>query len=116
MAQNRINKINDQLMREISTIIRELKDSRIPLMTSVISVSATNDLRYAKVRISVMGDQKVQKDAMDGLKSAAGFIRREVGNRMKIRYSPEIIFELDHSIEYGAKINKILNDVRGDED
>lgn len=116
MAQNRINKINDQLMREISTIIRELKDSRIPLMTSVISVSATNDLRYAKVRISVMGDQKVQKDAMDGLKSAAGFIRREVGNRMKIRYSPEIIFELDHSIEYGAKINKILNDVRGYED
>ena len=116
MAQSRINKINDQLMREISTIIRELKDSRIPLMTSVISVSATNDLRYAKVRISVMGDQKVQKDAMDGLKSAAGFIRREVGNRMKIRYSPEIIFELDHSIEYGAKINKILNDVRGDED
>ena len=116
MAQNRINKINDQLMREISTIIRELKDSRIPLMTSVISVSATNDLRYAKVRISVMGDQKIQKDAMDGLKSAAGFIRREVGNRMKIRYSPEIIFELDHSIEYGAKINKILNDVRGDED
>ncbi len=116
MAQNRINKINDQLMREISTIIRELKDSRIPLMTSVISVSATNDLRYAKVRISVMGDQKVQKDAMDGLKSAAGFIRREVGNRMKIRYSPEIIFELDHSIEYGAKINKILNDVRRDED
>lgn len=116
MAQNRINKINDQLMREISTIIRELKDSRIPLMTSVISVSATNDLRYAKVRISVMGDQKVQKDAMDGLKSAAGFIRREVGNRMKIRYSPEIIFELDHSIEYGVKINKILNDVRRDED
>lgn len=116
MAQNRINKINDQLMREISTIIRELKDSRIPLMTSVISVSATNDLRYAKVRVSIMGDQKVQKDAMDGLKSAAGFIRREVGNRMKIRYSPEIIFELDHSIEYGAKINKILNDVRGDED
>ena len=62
MAQNRINKINDQLMREISTIIRELKDSRIPLMTSVISVSATNDLRYAKVRISVMGDQKVQRN------------------------------------------------------
>ena len=60
MAQNRINKINDQLMREISTIIRELKDSRIPLMTSVISVSATNDLRYAKVRVSIMGDQKVQ--------------------------------------------------------
>ncbi len=115
MAQNRINKINEQLMREISGIIRELKDSRIPLMTSVMAVSATNDLRYAKVRVSVMGDEKVQKAALDGLKSAAGFVRREVGNRMNIRYSPEIIFELDHSIEHGAKINRILNEVRRDE-
>ncbi len=115
MAQNRINKINEQLMREISGIIRELKDSRIPLMTSVMTVSATNDLRYAKVRVSVMGDEKSQKAALDGLKSAAGFVRREVGNRMNIRYSPEIIFELDHSIEHGAKINRILNEVRRDE-
>lgn len=115
MAQNRINKINEQLMREISNIIRELKDSRIPLMTSVITVSATNDLRYAKVRVSVMGDEAVQKAALEGLKSAAGFVRREVGNRMNIRYSPEIIFELDHSIEHGARINKILNEVRRDE-
>lgn len=115
MAQNRINKINEQLMREISGIIRELKDTRIPIMTSVMSVSATNDLRYAKVRVSIMGDEKVQKEAMDGLKSAAGFIRREVLNRMKIRTSPEIIFELDHSIEYGAKINRILNEVRRDD-
>ena len=114
MAKNRINKINEQLMREISGIIRELKDTRIPLMTSVVSVSASNDLRYAKVRVSVMGDEKIQKEALDGLKSAAGYIRREVLNRMKIRYSPELAFELDHSIEYGAKINRILKDVRRD--
>lgn len=116
MAQNRINKINEQLMREISAIIRDLKDSRIPLMTSVMNVSATNDLRYAKVRVSVMGDEKTQKAALDGLKSAAGFVRREVGIRMKIRYSPEIIFELDHSIEHGAKINRILNEVMEDKE
>lgn len=116
MAQNRINKINEQLVREISAVIRNLKDSRIPLMTSVVSVSATNDLRYAKVRVSVMGDEQVQKNALSGLKNAAGFIRREVGNNMKIRYSPELIFELDHSIEYGAKINRILNDVRREQD
>lgn len=115
MAQNRINKINEQLMREISGIIRELKDTRVPLMTSVVSVSASNDLRYAKVRVSVMGDEKIQKEALEGLKSAAGYIRREVLNRMKIRYSPELAFELDHSIEYGAKINKILKDVRRSE-
>lgn len=116
MAQNRINKINEQLMREISAVIRTLKDSRVPLMTSVMSVSATNDLRYAKVRVSVMGDEKTKKAALDALKNAAGFIRREVGNNMKIRYTPEMLFELDNSIEYGAKINKILNDVRRDEE
>ncbi len=115
MAQNRINKINEELMRTISTIIRELKDSRIPLMTSVVYVSATSDLRYAKVRVSVMGDDNVKKKALEGLKAAAGYIRREIGKRMQIRYTPELIFELDTSIEYGANINKILHEVLGDE-
>ncbi len=115
MAQNRINKINEELMRIISTIIRELKDSRIPLMTSVVYVSATSDLRYAKVRVSIMGDDNVKKKALEGLKAAAGYIRREVGKRMQIRYTPELIFELDTSIEYGANINKILHEVMGDE-
>ncbi len=115
MAQNRINKINEQLMRCISEIIRELKDSRIPLMTSVVYVSATSDLRYAKVRVSVMGDDNVKKKALEGLNAAAGYVRREVGRRMEIRYTPELIFELDSSIEYGANINKILHEVIKDE-
>ncbi len=113
MAQNRIHKINDQLMREISVILRELKDSRIPLMTSVVKVDATQDLRYAKVYVSIMGDETVKKNAMLALEKAAGFVRREVGIRMKIRYTPELIFTLDDSIEHGAKINRILKDVLG---
>lgn len=108
MAKERINRINEELHREIAGIVRELKDSRIPLMTSVVGVSVTNDLSYAKVYVSVMGDEEVQKSALDGLKSAAGFVRREVGRRVQIRHSPEILFELDRSIEHGAYINDIL--------
>lgn len=115
MAKNRIDKINDQLMREISGVIRELKDSRIPLMTSVIKVNAASDLRYAKVYVSVMGDEETKKEALKGLKSAAGYIRRAVASRMEIRYTPELSFELDNSIEYGANINKILKSIAEEE-
>lgn len=111
MAQNRINKINDQLMREISSILRELKDARLPLMTSVVKVDATQDLRYAKVYVSIMGDEETKKNAMQALVSATGFVRRQIGARMKIRYTPEILFELDASIEHGAKINQLLKEV-----
>ncbi len=111
MAQNRIDKINEEVRRELSTIIRELKDTRIPMMTSVVAVNVTRDLRYAKVYVSVMGDGEVQKKAVEGLKSAAGFVRREIGHRLKLRYAPEILFELDHSIEQGAHINSIINDI-----
>lgn len=99
-------------MRELAGIIRELKDSRIPLMTSVVSVNVTKDLRYAKVYISVMGDEKTKQKAMDGLNSAAGFIRREIGKRMNLRYTPEFIFEADNSIEHGAHIDKLLKDIK----
>lgn len=111
MAQNRIDKINEEVRREMCTVIRELKDTRIPMMTSVVAVNVTRDLRYAKVYVSVMGDAEVQKQAIEGLKSAAGFVRREIGHRLKLRYAPEILFELDHSIEQGAHINSIINDI-----
>ena len=104
----RIDKINEEVRREVANVIRELKDSRIPIMTSVVAVNVTNDLRYAKVYVSVMGDSETQKKAMDGLKSAAGFVRREMGRRVDLRYTPEFIFELDHSIEHGAKIDVLL--------
>ncbi len=104
----RIDKINEEVRRELAAVIRELKDSRIPMMTSVVAVHVTNDLRYAKAYISVMGDEQTQKKALEGLKSAAGFVRREMGKRVDLRYTPEFVFELDHSIEHGAHIEELL--------
>ena len=104
-------KINEEVKRELANIIRELKDTRIPLMTSVVTVNVTNDLRYAKAYISVMGDEETKKKAMQGLKSAAGFIRRELGKRIDLRYTPEFVFELDDSIEHGANIERLLNNI-----
>ena len=82
MAKERINKINEEMRRELSAIMREVKDSRIPMMTSIVAVNVTNDLSYAKVYVSVMGNDEVQKKALEGLKSAAGFMRRELGRKM----------------------------------
>lgn len=109
---SRIDKINTEVMRELANVIRELKDSRIPVMTSVVAVHVTNDLRYAKAYISVMGDDNQKKKAMEGLRSAAGFIRREIGKRVNLRYAPEFIFELDNSIEHGSHIDKLLKNIK----
>ncbi|MCX7714616.1 MAG: 30S ribosome-binding factor RbfA [Clostridia bacterium] len=114
MAQNRIDKINEEVRRELSSVIRELKDVRIPMMTSVVAVHVTKDLRYAKAYISVMGSKEVQDAALAGLKSAAGFVRREIGHRLELRYTPEFLFELDHSIEHGAHINEIMKTISND--
>ena len=111
MAKDRIHKINEEVRRELAGVIRELKDARIPMMTSIVAVHVTNDLSYAKVYVSVMGDEETQKKALAGLKSAAGFIRREMGRRIDLRVTPEFIFELDHSIEYGAHISQVLHDL-----
>ena len=111
MAKERINKINEEVMRELAVIIWELKDKRIPMITSVVSVNVTNDLSYAKAYISVFGDEQVQKEALKGLRSASGFIRREIGHRLNLRHTPEFIFELDHSIEHGSKITQMLRDI-----
>lgn len=110
----RIDKINEEVKRELAKVLRELKDSRIPMMTSVVAVSVTNDLRYAKAYISVMGDEQTQKKALEGLKSAAGFVRREIGKRVDLRYTPEFIFEIDKSIEHGAHIEELLKNLYKD--
>ena len=108
---DRTNRISEEMKKEISSVIQnELKDPRLPQMISVISADVTKDLRYAKVRISVLGSEDDKKNALQGLKSAAGFIRREIGHRMQLRYTPEILFELDSSIERGAYISKLIND------
>ena len=114
MSFKRTDRINEEVRKELSSIIRDLKDPRIPMMTSVVNVNVTNDLRYAKAYISVMGTDEEKKDCIKGLKAAAGFIRREVGNRINLRCVPEFSFELDTTIEYGAHINKLLNDIGKD--
>ncbi len=111
MAFKRTDRISEEIKKELSNIIRELKDPRIPMMTSVVNVNVTNDLRYAKAYISVMGTDEEKQDAIKGLKAAAGFVRREIGSRINLRCVPEFTFELDNTIEYGAHINKLLNDI-----
>lgn len=108
---DRISRISEEIKKEISSIIQnELKDPRLPDLISVVSVNVTKDLRYAKVYISVFGGNEQKENAIEGLKSAAGFIRKEIGHRMKLRYTPEIHFELDNSIEHGAYINKLIKE------
>ncbi|MBE7055575.1 MAG: 30S ribosome-binding factor RbfA [Ruminococcaceae bacterium] len=115
MSFKRTDRISEEIKKELSSVIRELKDPRIPMMTSVVSVNVTNDLRYAKAYISVMGTDEEKKGAIKALTAAAGFIRREIGGRIKLRCVPEFSFVEDTSIEYGAHINKLLHDIGSNE-
>lgn len=108
---SRTDRISEEVKRELSAVIRELKDPRIPIMTSVVAVRVTKDLKFAKAHISIMGDDKVKSDAVAALKSAGGFIRREIGHRLNLRNTPEFTFVADDSIEYGAHINEILKEL-----
>ncbi|AEF17318.1 MULTISPECIES: 30S ribosome-binding factor RbfA [Thermoanaerobacterium] len=110
--QYRIGRLSEEIKKEVSQMIfEEIKDPRISNMTSITDIEVSKDLRYAKIYISVYGNDDEKKNTIEGLKSATGFIRRELGKRIKLRYIPELIFELDNSIEYGAHISKILKDL-----
>ena len=116
MASNRKGRINEELQRELSSLIRTLKDPRVQQsMVSVTKVEATGDLRYAKVYISVL-DKDKSKETIKGLKSAGGFLRREIGSRLQLRYTPELIFAEDDSIAYGAKMFDLLRSLDIKED
>lgn len=113
MAKHRIERISEEVKKEISDIIRtEIKDPRVAAMCSVIDAEVTPDLRYAKVFISILGNEEEKASTLKGLNSASGFIRKELGARMDMRYTPEITFTIDQSIEHGAHILKILNDIK----
>ncbi|HIQ69829.1 MAG TPA: 30S ribosome-binding factor RbfA [Candidatus Avoscillospira stercorigallinarum] len=117
MASNRIGRINEELQRELSDLIRSLKDPRVQQsMVSVTKVEATGDLRYAKVYISVLDKDKA-REVLKGLKSAGGFLRREIAGRLQLRYTPELVFVEDDSIAYGARMFDLLKslDIREDE-
>ena len=118
MASNRINRINEEIQKELSNLLRTVKDPRVQdTMISITRVETTPDLRYTKVYVSFLQENKAD-DAMKGLKSAAGYLRRQLGSNLKLRYAPEIVWALDDSITYGAHMLNLINSlgVKHDED
>ena len=118
MSSNRINRINEEIQKELSALLRTVKDPRVQdTMLSITRVETTPDLRYTKVYVSFLQEERV-KDAMAGLKSAAGYLRRQLGHNLQLRYSPEIVWSEDDSITYGARMLKLINslEVKNDED
>ncbi len=109
MATKNFNRQNEDITRMLATLIRNVKDPRVNQgMLSIVAVETTGDLRYCNVYLSVLG-LKSEKELMKGLKSASGYLRHELGSSLELRYTPELIFHLDKSIEHGAAINKILS-------
>ena len=118
MASNRIGRINEEIQKELASLLRNLKDPRIQdTMISITHVETTPDLRYAKVYVSFLQEERAN-DALKGLKSASGYLRRELGRALQLRYTPELTWALDDSITYGAKMLKLINslEVKPDED
>lgn len=112
----RANRVGEQMKKELSDIIgRKIKDPRIGFVT-VTDVQVSGDLQQAKVYISVLGDEEQRENTLKGLAKAKGFIRTEVGQRIRLRKTPEIIFEWDESMEYGNRINTILHQLQSDSD
>ena len=110
MASNRINRINEEIQKELSSLMRGLKDPRVQGgMVTITHVDTTSDLRYSRIFVSVL-DKSQEKDVVKGLKSAAGYLRRELGASLRLRYTPELQFIADDSIEYGAHILELLRD------
>ncbi len=118
MASNRIGRINEEIQKELASLLRNLKDPRVQnTMISITRVETTPDLRYAKVYVSFLEADKAQ-DALNGLKSAGGYLRRELGHALNLRYTPELMWALDDSITYGAKMLELINslEVKHDDD
>ena len=112
MASNRIGRINDEIRRELSDILRTVKDPRVSQsMLTITHVDTTSDLRYARIYLTAL-DRTGEKDLMRGLKSASGYLRRELGSRLNLRYTPELQFFADDSIAHGAHILDMLSHVK----
>ena len=112
MASNRIGRINEEIQRELADQLRRLKDPRVSQvgMVSITRVDTTSDLRYARVYVSALNCPD-EKGLLKGLKSAAGYLRHELGSRIDLRYTPELQFFVDDSIAYGAHILEVMHDV-----
>ena len=110
MASNRIGRINEEIQREMSSLIRTVKDPRVTGLISVTAVDTTPDLKFCKLYISVLDKSDVNQ-VLKGLKSASGYLRRELGRALQLRYTPELQFIADDSIQYGAHILEVLRKV-----
>lgn len=116
MASNRLGRINEEIQRELSELLRELKDPRVhKTMLSITRVETTPDLRYAKVYVSLL-DKEFTKETLAGLKSSAGYLRRELGRTLQLRYTPELQWQADDSITQGAHILELLSQLDIPED
>ncbi|MBQ8580393.1 MAG: 30S ribosome-binding factor RbfA [Oscillospiraceae bacterium] len=118
MASKRINGINQEIQKELANLLRTVKDPRVQnTMISITRVETTPDLRYAKVYVSFLEENKAA-EAMKGLKSAGGYLRRALGRGLQLRYTPELVWALDDSITYGAKMLELINSlgVKADEE
>ena len=110
MASHRIERTTEDIKRELTAIFRELKDPRVTsAFLSIVRVEVTSDLSYCTVKVSAIEGLDKAKEAVKGLRSASGFIRRELGHRLRLRHVPELIFEATDSIEYSANISRILH-------
>ena len=111
MASNRIGRINEEIQRELANLIRTVKDPRVHGLVSITAVDTTSDLRYSRIYISAL-DRTDEKDLMRGLKSASGYLRHELGQKLQLRYTPELQFFADDSIAHGAHILDMLHHVK----
>lgn len=116
MRKNSIKntRINGEVQRALSEIIRELKDPRIHPMTTVVLVQVTPDLKFCKAYISVLANEEQAKETLRGLKSAEGFIRTQLARKVNLRNTPDVSFVLDQSIEYGVRMSRLIDDVTKD--
>ena len=116
MASNRIGRINEEIQKELSSLLRSVKDPRVQdTMISITHVETTPDLRYAKVYVSFLQENRAA-DAMKGLKSAGGWLRRQLSSALQLRYTPELVWALDDSITYGAKMLELINSLEVSKD
>ncbi|MDI9475925.1 MAG: 30S ribosome-binding factor RbfA [Natronincolaceae bacterium] len=112
MSYPREKRLAEEIKKIASDIIRnELKDPRVSPMTSITEVDLTRDLRYVNIYVSILGDEEEKRETVEGLTRASGFIRREIGKNIKARYTPEVIFKLDNSIERGIHMYNIITKV-----
>ncbi|MBR5533637.1 MAG: 30S ribosome-binding factor RbfA [Ruminiclostridium sp.] len=110
MASNRIGRINEEIQRELASLLRTVKDPRVHGLVTITRVETTPDLRFSKIYVSVL-DKSDVKEVVKGLKSAGGYLRRELGRALSLRYTPELVFQADDSIDRGTHILKLLNDI-----